>query len=78
MRYKNNIRPQVRRRRYALGRSQSDLATKLQLAGFDTSRSGVSEIESRLSYGDDKTMLYLSKRCRNFAPRTPGNRIDES
>lgn len=36
MRYKNNIGPQVRRRRYALGWSQSDLATKLQLAGFDT------------------------------------------
>lgn len=34
MRYKNNVGPQVRRRRYALGWSQSDLATKLQLAGL--------------------------------------------
>jgi hypothetical protein len=30
MRYKNNIGPQVRRRRYALGRSQSVLAMKLR------------------------------------------------
>ncbi len=82
MRYKNNIGPQVRRRRYALGWSQSDLATKLQLAGFDTSRSGVSKIEARLSYADDKTMLYLSEVLRVpvqelFPARTPGNRIHE-
>ena len=38
MRYKNNIGPQVRRRRYVLGWSQSVLAAKLQIAGFDTSR----------------------------------------
>ena len=49
MRYKNNIGPQVRRRRYALGWSQSILAAKLQIAGFDISRSGVSKIEARLS-----------------------------
>lgn len=82
MRYKNNIGPQVRRRRYALGWSQSDLATKLQLSGFDTSRSGVSKIEARLSYVDDKTMLYLSEVLRVpvqelFPARTPGNRIHE-
>jgi hypothetical protein len=52
-RYKNNIGPQVRRRRYALGRSQSVLATKLQIAGFNTSRSG-SKIEAHRSYVDDK------------------------
>ena len=32
-----------------------------QLAGFDISRSGVSKIEARLSYVDDKTLLYLPK-----------------
>jgi ribosome-binding protein aMBF1 (putative translation factor) len=47
--YKNNIGPQVRRQRYALGWSQSILAAKLQIAGFDISRSGVSKIEARLS-----------------------------
>jgi ribosome-binding protein aMBF1 (putative translation factor) len=46
MLYKNNIGPQVRRRRYALGWSQSILAAKLQIAGLDISRSGVSKIEA--------------------------------
>src|SRR5207247_782006 len=61
MRYKNNVGPQVRRRRYALGWSQSDFAAKLQIAGFDISRSGVSKIEARLSYVDDKALLYLAE-----------------
>src|SRR5438132_8890902 len=61
MRYKNNIGPQVRRRRYALGWSQSMLAVKLQIAGFDISRSGVSKIEARLSYVDDKSLIYLGE-----------------
>ena len=61
MRYKNNIGPQVRRRRYALGWSQSILAAKLQIAGFDISRSGVSKIEARLSYADDKALLFLAE-----------------
>ncbi len=60
----------------------SDLATKLQLAGFDTTRSGVSKIEARLSYVDDKTLLYLAEVLKVqvqdlFPPRTPGNRIHE-
>ena len=64
MRYKNNIGPQVRRRRYSLGWSQSTLAAKLQIAGFDISRSGVSKIEARLSYVDDKSLLYLAEVLR--------------
>ena len=70
MRYKNNIGPQVRRRRYALGWSQSILAAKLQIAGFDISRSGVSKIEARLSYVDDKTLLYLAEVLKVTAART--------
>ena len=82
MRYKNNIGPQVRRRRYALGWSQSILAAKLQIAGFDISRSGVSKIEARLSYVDDKALLYLAEVLKVqvqelFPPRTPGNRLYE-
>jgi transcriptional regulator with XRE-family HTH domain len=82
VRYKNNIGPQVRRRRYSLGWSQSDFATKLQLAGLDISRSGVSKIEARLSYVDDKTLLYLAEVLRVpvqdlFPARTPGNRIHD-
>ena len=82
MRYKNNIGPQVRRRRYAFGWSQSALATKLQLAGFDIIRSGVSKIEARLSSVDDKTLLYLAEVLKVpvqdlFPPRMPGNRIHD-
>ena len=40
MRYKNNIGPQVRRLRYALGWSQSDFAAKLRQAGVMVSISG--------------------------------------
>jgi len=80
MRYKNNVGPQVHRRRYALGWSQSVLAAKLQIAGFDISRSGVSKIEARLSYVDDKTLLYLAEVLKVqlhelFPTRPPGNRI---
>ena len=82
MRYKNNVGPQVRRRRYALGWSQSDFAAKLQIAGFDISRSGVSKIEARLSYVDDKALVYLAEVLKVqvqdlFPPRTPGNRLYE-
>jgi transcriptional regulator with XRE-family HTH domain len=82
MRYKNNIGPQVRHRRYALGWSQSTLAAKLQIAGFDISRSGVSKIEARLSYVDDKILLYLAEVLKValqdlFPSRPPGNRIHD-
>ena len=63
MRYKNNIGPQARRRRYALGWSQSILAAKLQIAGFDISRSGVSKIEACRKRRQDgktcKTLTYI-------------------
>ena len=61
MRYKNNIGPQVRRRRYVLGWSQSILAAKLQIAGLDISRSGVSKIEARLRHVDDKSIMFLAE-----------------
>jgi hypothetical protein len=56
------------------------LATKLQLAGLDISRSGVSKIEARLSYADDKSLLYLAEVLKVALPdlfpsRPPGNRI---
>jgi HTH-type transcriptional regulator, cell division transcriptional repressor len=61
MLYKNNIGPQVRRKRYALGWSQSTLAAKLQIAGLDISRSGVSKIEARLRFVDDKDLMFLAE-----------------
>jgi transcriptional regulator with XRE-family HTH domain len=62
------------------GWSQSVLAAKLQIAGFDISRSGVSKIEARLSYVDDKALLYLAEVLKVqlqelFPTRPPGNRI---
>ena len=72
----------ARRRRYALGWSQSLLAVKLQITGFDISRSGVSKIEARLSYVDDKSLLYLAEVLKVvvqdlFPARPPGNRIHD-
>ena len=52
-------------------------AAKLQIAGFDISRSGVSKIEARLSYVDDKTLLCLAQVLKVqlqelFPTRPPG------
>lgn len=82
MRYNNNVGPQVRRRRYTLGWSQSTFATKLQIAGFDISRGGVSKIEARISYVDDRTLLYLAEVLKVpvqdlFPPRESGKRLHE-
>jgi transcriptional regulator with XRE-family HTH domain len=62
--FKNNIGPQVRRRRYALGWSQSTLAAKLQIAGMDISRSGVSKIEARLRCVDDRALMFLAEALK--------------
>ena len=59
--FKNNIGPQVRRLRYARDWSQSTLAAKLQIAGMETDRSGVSKIEARLIFVDDRTLMYLAE-----------------
>jgi transcriptional regulator with XRE-family HTH domain len=40
------------------------LATKLQLAGFDISRSGISKIEARLRFVDDKDLMFLAEVLR--------------
>ncbi len=69
MRYKNNVGPQVRRRRYALGWSQSVLAAKLQIAGFDISRSGVSKIEARLSTSAAAVCLKSKRAFRMWMTR---------
>ena len=82
MHYKNNIGPQVRRRRYVLGWSQSVLAAKLQIAGFDTSRSGVSKIEAWLRFVDDKDLMFLAEVLKIpvqelFPPREHAGKLSE-
>ena len=59
--FKNNVGPQVRRLRYARGWSQSVFAAKLQIAGMETDRSGVSKIEARLVFVDDRALMYLAE-----------------
>jgi len=61
MLFKNNVGPQVRKLRNSLEWSQSVLASKLQIAGWDVSRSAVSKIESRLSHVDDRGLMYLAE-----------------
>jgi transcriptional regulator with XRE-family HTH domain len=77
MHYKNNIGPQVRRLRYSRAWSQSTFAAKLQIAGFDISRSGVSKIEARMVFVDDRILVYLAETLRVsiqdlFPPRQAG------
>ena len=61
---KNNIGPQVRRKRYALGWSQPIFAAKLQRAGLDISRGTLSKIEARLRFVDDKDLMFLAEVLR--------------
>ena len=64
LKYYNIIGPQVRRIRYARQWSQSKLAAKLQCAGWDISRSGVSKIEARLKFVLDFELEYLVEVLR--------------
>ena len=78
----NVIGRQVGRLRYQRGWTQEMLAARLQLAGWFISRSGVSKIEARLSYVDDKALVYLAEVLKVqvqelFPQRTPGNRLYE-
>ena len=59
MLYKNLIGTEIRKRRDRLGWSQSDLAVRLQLAGWDIDRSQLSKIECRLVHVSDFEQLYF-------------------
>lgn len=49
----------MRRARYKREWSQADVATRLQLAGFDLSRSGVGKIEAGLRMVSDVKLIYI-------------------
>jgi len=68
MLFKNNVGPQVRKRRNELGWSQSIFASKLQIAGWDISRSGVSKVEARLVHVDDRDLMFLAEVLRVEVP----------
>jgi transcriptional regulator with XRE-family HTH domain len=72
----------VRKHRFGRGWSQSTLAAKLQIAGLDIDRSGVSKIEARMVFVDDRTLLYLAEVLKVeltelFPQRQAGRRIHE-
>lgn len=58
---KNIVGPQVRRIRDQLGWSQSMLAAKCQVAGWDVSRSIIAAIEGRVRWVGDFELLLLAK-----------------
>jgi transcriptional regulator with XRE-family HTH domain len=57
----NLIGPQVRRHRMAARLSQEALSAKLQLAGWDLSRGGLSKIEAGLRRVNDAELWVLAK-----------------
>jgi transcriptional regulator with XRE-family HTH domain len=73
----NLIGPVVRRLRMTAGLSQEALAAKLQVAGWDLTRGGLSKIEARLRRVNDAELLVLAKvlKCgvADLYPAKPGN-----
>ena len=61
LKYYNIVGPQIRKLRYARRWSQSKLAGKLQRAGWDISRSGLSKIEARVRFALDFELDYLAE-----------------
>ncbi len=61
MKNRNLIGPQVRKIRYQLKMTQEQLATKLQLAGYDRSRGTIAKIEARLLWVGDYELFFFSK-----------------
>ncbi|MEO8613782.1 MAG: helix-turn-helix transcriptional regulator [Luteolibacter sp.] len=57
----NLVGPQVRRLRIAASLSQEALAAKLQVAGWDISRGGLSKIEACLRRVNDAELWMLAK-----------------
>ena len=58
---RNIVGPQVRRLRYALGFSQSDLATRCQLKGWDITRDIVAGIELQRRWVADFEVVFLAR-----------------
>ena len=61
MKKQNIIGPTVRRMRVEAGLSQEQLATKIQVAGWDLSRGGLSKIEAQLRRVNDAELLILAR-----------------
>ncbi len=58
---RNLVGPQIRKLRNAKGWTQDVLAQRLQLAGWDVSRTSVAKLESRLRWVSDCELLFFAK-----------------
>lgn len=61
MRPLNVVGPQIRKLRAQRDWTQEVLAQKLQLAGWDISRSSLAKLEARLRWVSDCELLFLAK-----------------
>jgi transcriptional regulator with XRE-family HTH domain len=73
--------PQVRKFRLRKGWTQYQLAVKLQLAGWDTSRESVTSLENSQRRVPDLELLILSRvlgvKMENLFPRGIGTKLKE-
>jgi len=60
-RHQNLVGPVIRKLRKDDGLSQEALAARLQVAGWDLTRGGLSKIEARLRRVNDAELLLLAK-----------------
>jgi transcriptional regulator with XRE-family HTH domain len=76
-RQQNLVGPVVRKLRMAAGLSQEAFAAKLQVAGWDLTRGGLSKIEARLRRVNDAELLMLARvlKCgvAELYPGRPGD-----
>lgn len=56
----NIVGPQIRRRRYALGLTQEQLAARCQVQGLDISRGTLSQIEAQVRCVKDSELAALA------------------
>ena len=61
MLYKNNIGPQVRRKRYALGWSQSTSPRSSRSPASTSAAAASQRSKPRLRYVDDKSIMFLAE-----------------
>jgi transcriptional regulator with XRE-family HTH domain len=77
----NVVGPQVRKVRQQKGWTQNDLAVKLQLFGWDTSRESVTSLENQQRRVPDLELFILARVLRtkmdNFFPRSIGGKLKE-
>ena len=74
-REQNIVGPVIRKLRMDAGLSQDALAARLQVAGWDLSRAGLSKIEARLRRVNDAELLVLARvlKCgvEDLYPKRP-------